>query len=135
MVIEASSDVILVMLFIAATISLVIGIVEDGWKSGWIDGVSIYIAVVIIVTITSGNNYVKEKQFQKLVMKAAVDYIAVYRGDSTMTTTIKASELVVGDLIKIEQGMRIPADCILINGYDVATDESSLTGEAEQMEK
>jgi magnesium-transporting ATPase (P-type) len=31
--------------------------------------------------------------------------------------------------------MRVPADCILINGFDIATDESSLTGEPEQMEK
>jgi magnesium-transporting ATPase (P-type) len=31
--------------------------------------------------------------------------------------------------------MRVPGDCILIDGTDVATDESSMTGEPEQVEK
>jgi hypothetical protein len=37
------------------------------------------------VTVTAGNNYVKEKQFQKLVSKASEEYIAVYRGGHGMT--------------------------------------------------
>lgn len=52
-----------------------------------------------------------------------------------MTTTISVFDLYVGDLIKIEAGMRIPADCILVSGTDVATDESAMTGEPEQVEK
>jgi hypothetical protein len=60
---EAAGDVMLVMLIIAASVSLVLGIIEDGWATGWLDGVSIYIAVVIIISITAGNNWVKEKQF------------------------------------------------------------------------
>ena len=31
--------------------------------------------------------------------------------------------------------MRIPADCLLISGTDIAVDESSMTGEPEQVEK
>lgn len=31
--------------------------------------------------------------------------------------------------------MRIPADCVLIEGIDLATDESAMTGEPEHMEK
>jgi len=50
-------------LLLAATVSLIIGIIENGLKHGWIEGLSIYIAVIIIVTVTSGNNYLKEKQF------------------------------------------------------------------------
>ena len=41
--------------------SLIVGVLEDGWDTGWIDGVSIYFAVIIIVTVTAGNNYMKEK--------------------------------------------------------------------------
>ena len=41
----------------------------------------------------------------------------------------------VGDIFKIETGMRIPGDSILVAGTDVATDESSMTGEPEQVEK
>ena len=87
---------------VAATVSMVLGIYQDGWAHGWIDGVSIYLAVVAIVAITSINNWVKEKQFQKLVAKAAIDYVAVYRGGNGQTKTIPVSELMVGDVIKLE---------------------------------
>ena len=43
-----------------------IGIINDGLAHGWIEGASIFFAVGIIVTVTAGNNYMKEKQFQKL---------------------------------------------------------------------
>jgi len=39
--------------------------------------------------------------------------------------------LVVGDVIKIEAGMKVPADCVLVSSTDVATDESAMTGEPE----
>lgn len=48
-----------------------------------------------------------------------------------MTQTLLNYDLVVGDVIKLEQGMRIPADCVLIEGTDIATDESAMTGEPE----
>lgn len=78
------------------------------------EGLSIYIAIVIIVSVTAGNNYIKEKQFQKLVSKASEDWAATFRGGQGFTNTLKTDELLVGDLIKIESGMKIPADCILV---------------------
>ncbi len=73
---------------IAALVALIIGIWKDGIKHGWVEGLSIFIAVSIIVSVTAGNNYIKEKQFQKLVSKASDEFIAVYRGDDGSTTTI-----------------------------------------------
>jgi calcium-translocating P-type ATPase len=120
---------------LAATVSFIIGVYKDGWAHGWVEGLSIFIAVTIIVSVTAGNNYIKEKQFQKLVAKASEDTSCVFRGNEGLTITISGEELVVGDVIKIESGMKIPADCILIEGTDVATDESAMTGEPEQVEK
>jgi P-type Ca2+ transporter type 2B len=134
-ILEALGDNILIMLCILATVNVVIGVYQEGWGHGWVDGVAIYAAVVIIVSIAAGNNYSKEKQFQKLVAKASIEYCAVFRGGEGMTQTIAVSELVVGDVIKIEQGMRIPADAILLEGIDVSTDEAAMTGEPDQMEK
>lgn len=87
---------------IAATVAFAIGVAQEGWETGWIEGMSIYIAVVIIVTVTSGNNYVKELQFQKLMAKGNEDYVAVYRGGLGDTKTISIENLVVGDVIKLE---------------------------------
>jgi Ca2+-transporting ATPase len=60
-VIECLSDKILIILLIAATISMILGIITEGPSKGWIDGASIYFAVIAIVSITTANNYVKEK--------------------------------------------------------------------------
>ena len=60
--------------------------------------------------------------------------VAVYR-NSTETISIDASELVVGDIIKFESGMKVPADCIMLEGQDVACVESELTGELDAVEK
>lgn len=66
----------------AATVALTIGIIQHGLKNGWVEGTSIFMAIAIIVSVTAGNNYVKEKQFQKLVSKASEDFCPVYRGGS-----------------------------------------------------
>ena len=51
---------------LAATESLIIGDWKEGWKKGWYEGVTIYLAVIIIVSVTATNDYIKEKQFRKL---------------------------------------------------------------------
>ena len=49
--------------------------------------------------------------------------------------TVDSEELVVGDVIELEQGDTVPADCILLECSDLATNESVLTGEPEAMLK
>jgi Ca2+ transporting ATPase len=59
---EPFEDPILKILIVACIVQLIIGIYENGLP-GCVDGVSIFIAIVIITLVTAGNNYVKEKQF------------------------------------------------------------------------
>lgn len=66
LIIACFDDFMLKVLLAAAFVSLIIGVINDGWESGWIDGSSIFFAVFIITSVTAGNNYAKEKQFQKL---------------------------------------------------------------------
>lgn len=63
LIMENFEERILQILLIAATVSLIIGVIQQGWAHGWVEGASIYIAIVIIVAVTAGNNYIKEKQF------------------------------------------------------------------------
>ena len=49
------------ILIAAATVSLIIGIWREGLRKGWYEGVTIYFAIVIIVTVTATNDYMKEK--------------------------------------------------------------------------
>lgn len=66
LILENFEDHILRILLLAATCSLVIGVIQHGWKAGWVEGLAIFIAVGVIISVTAGNNYIKEKQFQKL---------------------------------------------------------------------
>ena len=60
--------------------------------------------------------------------------VAVYR-DGPYPKTIHEGKLVVGDVYKVSNGDAVPADSILIEAIGIQCDESSLTGEAEQVSK
>ena len=53
------------VLIIASLISLCVGILSKGIATGWIEGMAIFSAVFIVVTITSFLNWKKDRQFQK----------------------------------------------------------------------
>ena len=50
-------------------------------------------------------------------------------------TSISVHSLLVGDILKINAGEQIPADCILLSGNKISVDESSQTGETNDIEK
>ena len=66
------NDTVLIILTIVATISLALGLYqdfaqpEDGPKVRWVEGVTIMVAVIIVVVVGSLNDYQKEQQFIKL---------------------------------------------------------------------
>jgi magnesium-transporting ATPase (P-type) len=62
---DCFEDRILQILIAAAIVSLVVGVLQNG-VHGLIEGVSILVSIVIIVSVTSVNNWIKEKQFQEL---------------------------------------------------------------------
>lgn len=49
--------------------------------------------------------------------------------------TISTEELVVGDVILVAQGNTIAADCLVFESVNISTDESSLTGEPDELKK
>lgn len=71
---DAVQDKTLIILVIAAVISMVLGLtVEDKKEIAWIDGAAILSAVVIVVFVTAGNDWTKEKQFRGLQRKLESD--------------------------------------------------------------
>jgi Ca2+ transporting ATPase len=122
------------ILLLAATVSLIIGVWKDGVEKGWYEGVTIYFAVIIIVTVTACNDYLKDKQFRKLMDARKDRKILVLRNNGT-TKYISTYDLLVGDIILLKQGDHIPADCLMIEGDELETDESNITGETEHVKK
>ena len=101
-IVESFEDEMLRILCAAAVVSLILGIATEGLEHGWMEGTSILVAVVIIVTVTSGNNWVKEQQFKKLNAIASRKFVNVVRNDHV--ENINVEDLVVGDIQIIETG-------------------------------
>lgn len=65
----AYKDKIIILLTIAAVVSLALGVYEalsGGPKVSWIEGVAICVAILIVTLVTAANDWQKEKQFTKL---------------------------------------------------------------------
>eukprot|EP01041_Mallomonas_annulata_P003293 gene3293-6525_t len=129
---DSFQDTTLIVLIVAAIVSLVIGSIEDPSK-GWIEGAAILAAVVIVAAVTATNNYSKEAQFRKLNAVKDDIHVSVIRGNTVISLNIK--DLVVGDIVRINAGDKVPTDGLLVDGSDVASNESALTGEPDEKSK
>jgi len=111
---DALHDKILLTLAICATISIISGMIYNV-KTGWIEGASIYASIFILVLITSLNDWAKDKKFIRLQSLMADEHLPVYRGKAGYTQTLDISKLVVGDIVILKAGDRVPADCVIID--------------------
>lgn len=121
---EALNDRILFALAIAAFLTIITGMISNGPAWGWVEGVSIYLAIFLIVTISAVNDWMKDRQFVKLQSDVKDEDIAVIRGKYGATQSVNIYDLVAGDVVLLETGSRVPADCILIESQDMTVDES-----------
>lgn len=61
--------------------------------------------------------------------------VTVIRGRHHATMSVNVWDLVVGDVVLLECGMRIPADCLIISSSDMTVDESPEDEEIQQKSK
>ena len=133
---RAYNDPILILLTIAAGISLSLGIYETvagGGSVDWVEGVAICVAIFIVVVVGSANDYQKERQFMKLNARKDDREVKVIRSGKSLQVSVY--DITAGDVMHMEPGDAIPADGIFITGHGVKCDESSATGESDQMKK
>ncbi|KAH6604508.1 Calcium transporting P-type ATPase [Trichoderma cornu-damae] len=141
MMIALISDKVLVLLCIVATISLFLGLYQNWFQPHlpgqsrieWVDSLAIMAAVLIVVVTGAVNDHQKEKQFARLVNKTEDRTVKAMR--SGKVTEISAFDILVGDVLQISAGNLIPADGVLVTGYSVRCDESSITGESDHVTK
>ena len=132
---EALKDLMVRILILAAIVSIVLGCTfsEDPGKD-WVDGVSIVVAVLIVVLVGSITDYQKEQKFHELneVQSEGTKYKLIRNGQPHDHVS---DDLLVGDLIMINYGDIMAADILLIEGNGIKMDESALTGESDAMKK
>ena len=111
------------ILLVAATLTLIIGLYSDD-EYKWVEGASIYFAVLLIAVFTTAADYAKNRQFLKLHDEIKNEEASVIRGQYGLSQPVRVFDIVVGDIIIVEAGNRIPADCVLIEGNDITVDEA-----------
>jgi Ca2+-transporting ATPase len=139
---NAYNDTVLIVLTVAAAISLALGLYETFGAEHepgaptpveWVEGLAICIAIVIVVLVTALNDWQKEQAFARLNAKKEQREIKVTR--SGRIAMISVYDLLAGDIIHLEPGDVIPVDGVFVDGSDVKCDESSATGESDAIRK
>jgi len=122
--IEQFIDVLIILLLIAAAASYLIGDIIDA-------GV---IIIAVLLNVIMG--FIQEYRSQKAVetLKTLMVKKAIVRRNSEIKT-VDASDLTIGDIVILEEGVKSPADLVLIESNKLNVDESLLTGESESIEK
>jgi P-type E1-E2 ATPase len=85
--------------------------------------------------ICSISDWVKMAQYQRLAGEVNNERAVVFRGAFGNGLEIPINEVVVGDLIQVKQGDRVPADCILCEEMNIKVDESMFDPNAQGIEK
>ncbi|KAF5865867.1 hypothetical protein ETB97_001934 [Aspergillus alliaceus] len=137
----AYNDHVLFILTGAAIVSLALGLYQAlATKHSarnppveWVEGVSIIVAIIVIVIVGAANDYQKQIKFQRLNKKKLDRKVTVIRSGHFREVPI--SDVFVGDVVHVEPGDVIPADGILIQGYHIRCDEASATGESDLLHK
>ena len=125
---ESLGDPIIRILLIALGIKILF-LMQD---FDWYETVGIVIAIFVASFISTVSEYGSEKSFVKLQKEAAKIKCRVKRNGQVQE--IKVEDVVVGDIVLLSAGDKIPADGILIKG-SLSVDESSLNGEAREIYK
>ncbi|KAI3496030.1 hypothetical protein L1887_38380 [Cichorium endivia] len=128
---EALHDMTLMILAICAFVSLIVGIATEGWPKGAHDGLGIVASILLVVFVTATSDYRQSLQFRDLDKEKKKISIQVTRSGYRQKLSIY--DLLAGDIVHLAIGDQVPADGLFVFGFSVSIDESSLTGESEQL--
>ena len=117
-------ETLVLILLISAVVSIFLGEISD----------AIVIAVILFLNAFLGviQEYKAEKSLAALKKLTVPDALVLRNGRQAK---IKSYQLVPGDIVLLESGDRVPADCRLFELTDMKVQESILTGESEPVEK
>lgn len=131
-VMDALKDMTILILCVCAALALAFGIKEYGVEEGWYEGGSIFVAVIIVIIVSSLSNFRQEIQFDKLSKISSNINVEIFRDRQRQEISI--FDIVVGDVVFLNIGDQIPADGLFLDGYSFQVDESSMTGESDYVE-
>ena len=128
LLLESLGDPIIKILLIALAIKVVV-LFRD---FDWYETIGILIAIFLASFISSISEYGSEKAFSRLQEEQLKTTAKVRRSGKIIE--IPSGEIVVGDIVMLSSGDKIPADGYLVKG-NLSVDESALNGETKEAKK
>lgn len=128
--IKQFNDFMIIILIIASIVSAAISYVQG--ENDYIDSI-IIIAIVIINALMGLIQEEKAEKSIESLKKLTPKMTKVIRESKKIE--VLAEELVPGDIIELSDGNYVPADCRIIEEFNLKIEESSLTGETEPVTK
>jgi len=116
---EVFKEPMFVLLLVCSIIYLLLG--------DYTEGIMLSASILIIIFITFYQYQKTERAIESLRQLSSPKATVIRNGQ---TVKIPGREIVIGDIVLIHEGDRIPADGILMEGTNLAVDESMLTGES-----
>lgn len=127
---EQMGDPMVIMLLVAAAISVITGFIQG--EPEWADA-AIILSVVILNSVLGVVQEAKSEQALEALQEMSAAQSKVIR-DGKMVH-MASSELVPGDVVLLEAGDSVPADCRVIESASMKIEEAALTGESVPVEK
>lgn len=127
---EQMGDPMVIMLLVAAAISVITGFIQGDPE--WADA-AIILSVVILNSVLGVIQEAKSEQALEALQEMSAAQSKVIR-DGKMVH-MASSELVPGDVVLLEAGDSVPADCRVIESASMKIEEAALTGESVPVEK
>ena len=126
---DQMKDAMVIILLIAAAVSLGLSIYNHftGGEADWIEPIVI-IAIVLINALLGVIQESKAEAALEALKNMAAPEARALRGG--VLQTLKSTELVPGDIVEMEAGDLVPADCRLLRSARFQCDEAALTGES-----
>ena len=128
LLIESLGDPIIKILLIALAIKIIVLFRNFDWY----ETIGILIAILLASFISSISEYGSEQAFNRLQEESIKIKVKVRRNNEVVEVSL--SDIVVGDIVILNSGDKVPADGYLIKG-NLSLDESALNGETKEVKK
>ena len=104
-------DITILILMFAAFLSFVVALAEEV-ENGWTQGFSIVVSILVVSTVSGMIEFAKDKSLSNVDRRSKKFQSIVIREGKRQH--VKSEDVVVGDLVILNVGDRVPGDCLMV---------------------